>query len=408
MEEKISISLDEVNSSKVDAELHRQDVQNRMAAHQDKIKVNFASSNVNYSQSGGFFRKAIVYMTIFSFIFSVLGWGIGELVINCENNDYYVALSIVKDVLRKNPQITNNELRTKLRELQYKFPELQNNQYLPYKVIEMNDTEHQEARKKTDSENRFWLTIWYVLLGVFISVGLAIAEPLSNKNSDSAISNAFIGAIFGGLGGFVVSLFIDNIYFALGGGGAISFVQIFARAVGWSILGAFLAIAPGIVMQSGKKFFLGLIGGAIGGAIGGILFDPICYIWDSVSLARFVNIVGLGVGAAIATVFLENVAKQGWLKVAAGIIKGKQFILYRNPTVIGSSPKCEIYLFKDPTVAPKHAAINNQNGNFIITAIEGATVWVNDVPVKQQKLKSNDQIKIGNTIFIFEARDIKQ
>ena len=32
--DKITVSLDEVNSTRVDAELHRQDVANRMAEHQ--------------------------------------------------------------------------------------------------------------------------------------------------------------------------------------------------------------------------------------------------------------------------------------------------------------------------------------------------------------------------------------
>ena len=161
-------------------------------------------------------------------------------------------------------------------------------------------------------------------------------------------------------------------------------------------------------MKSAKKFWLGLAGGAIGGLVGGILFDIIGGITGSGSLARLVNIVGLGVGAAIATVWLENVAKQGWLKVAAGLIAGKQFILYRNPTIIGSSPKCEIYLFKDPQVSPKHAAINIHNGDYLITAIEGASVQVNNQAIRQQKLKSGDHIQIGRTTFIFEAKEIKK
>ena len=146
--------------------------------------------------------------------------------------------------------------------------------------------------------------------------------------------------------------------------------------------------------------------------MGGILFDPICFIFNNkeigVVVARFVNIVGLGVGVAIATVLLENIAKQGWLKVAAGLIAGKQFILYRNPTVIGSSPKCEIYLFKDPQIAAKHAAINNRNGDFIVTSIQNAPVFVNNVAIQQQRLKTGDQLKVGNTIFIFEARVLKK
>ena len=222
-----------------------------------------------------------------------------------------------------------------------------------------------------------------------------------------------MGAILGGIGGFVVSLFIDDLYSSLQGSNGNFAQQIIARGIGWSVLGAFLAIAPGIMMKSWKKMLLGLAGGAIGGLVGGILFDPICQLFkDSpdtgVAIARFINVIGLGVGAAVATVLLENIAKQGWLKVAAGLIAGKQFILYRNPTVIGSSPKCEIYLFKDPQITPKHAAINNRNGDFIITAVEGAPVFVNNSPVRQQRLKTGDQIKIGNTIFIFEAKVLKK
>ena len=110
----------------------------------------------------------------------------------------------------------------------------------------------------------------------------------------------------------------------------------------------------------------------------------------------------------MATTFLENIAKQGWLKVASGLIAGKQFILYRNPTVIGSSPKSEIYLFKDPQIMGKHAAINNHDGDFILTAIDNSMVLVNDQPIQQQKLSSGDRIKIGNTVFIFEAKVLKK
>ena len=149
---------------------------------------------------------------------------------------------------------------------------------------------------------------------------------------------------------------------------------------------------------------LGLVGGAIGGLLGGILFDPICQLTGSDIPARCVNILGLGIGAAVATALLEEAAKQGWLKVATGVITGKQFILYRNPTVIGSSPKTEIYLFKDTTVAPRHAAINGIGGEFLLTALNGATVLLNGQPVKQQRLRNGDQIRVGNTIFLFGSR----
>lgn len=411
-DQKITVSLDEVNSSQVDAELHRQDVTSRMAAHQEKIRINFGGSGEMLGAKGGFFRKAIVYMAIFGFVFSVLGWWLGEgPQKESTNNEIIQAQQIIAYIVKDKPDISIYQLKNVLREIKDKTPELKNNDYLPSKFIDMNESDRNSALEDAYTEVKVYQTLWFIILGVFVSVGLSIAEGCVSKNVQLALKNGILGAVLGGIGGLIVSLFINQLYNALQGDATgFCLQQIFARAVGWGILGAFLAIAPGILMRSWKKFLLGLLGGAIGGVIGGVLFDPICQVFgaNAVAFARFVNVVGLGVGAAIATVFLENIAKQGWLKVAAGIIMGKQFILYRNPTVIGSSPKCEIYLFKDPTVAPKHAAINNRNGDFIVTAIEGATVLVNNTPVRQQKLHSGDQVKVGNTVFIFEAKAIKK
>ena len=55
---------------------------------------------------------------------------------------------------------------------------------------------------------------------------------------------------------------------------------------------------------------------------------------------------------------VESLTKDAWLLMIVGPLKGKQFIVYKNPTRIGSSPKCEIYLFKDPAIDPFHATIN--------------------------------------------------
>ena len=407
--DKITVSLDEVNSTRVDAELHRQDVANRMAEHQEKIRVNFGGSGEMISSKGGFFRKAIVYMAIFGFAFSVIGWLFGEIPLaNSINHPAVQARNLIVGIVNARPNISDSELFDVLARIKQEEPSFYNNEYIPYKLIRMDN----EERDKLFARINLLTIVWYIVLGAFISVGLSIAEGVIGRNIDLVIKNGVLGAFLGMIGGFIVSLFIDRLYTALQGDvDSLCFQQVFARAIGWGILGAFLAIAPGIMMRSMKKFLLGLLGGALGGMLGGMLFDPICVLFGStegaVSFARFVNIVGLGVGTAVATVFLENVAKQGWLKVAAGLIAGKQFILYRNPTVIGSSPKSEIYLFKDPSVAPKHAAINNRNGDYIITAIAGETVLVNNLSVKQHKLKTGDQIRIGQTVFVFEAKEIK-
>ncbi len=406
--EKISISLDEVNSERVDAEIHRQDIAARMAMHQEQVEANTPLSR---RFDAGFFRKAVVYMAVFGLAASIAGWGIGEILCYKSDHHPWQQCELAWDIFHKN----NPNARTwdwlraidNLRDSDNK--EYRNNPYFRRSFWNQSDSELKYAIEKARRECKRLSVYWYVMIGLLIGLGLAIAEPFVGHNGKSAMVRGFIGAGLGALGGYICSLFINDIYLYLGGHNASSsFVQqMFARGVGWSILGVFLAIAPGIVMRSWKKFLLGLAGGAIGGLLGGMLFDPICLLAGSAVPARCVNILGLGVGAAVATALLEEVAKQGWLKVATGVITGKQFILYRNPTVIGSSPKTEIYLFKDPTVAPKHAAINGIGGEFLLTALNGATVLLNGQPVKQQRLRNGDQIRVGNTVFLFGSRALK-
>jgi len=412
--DKISISLDEVNSERVDAEIHRQDIAARMSAHQEQVEANTPPAR---RFGGGFFRKAVVYMAVFGLVASIAAWGVGEFIQYEENHHPWVQwhqCQMAWDVFQKNnPYGGDREWLNALDNLRDSGnKEWRDNPYFQRSFWTQPEWKLRKEIEIANAQFRDYQRLgnwWFVWVGLFVGLGLALAEPIVGHNWKSALLRGILGSILGALGGLVVSLFINDIYRFLGGGkDDSSFVQqMFARGIGWSILGAFLAIAPGIVMRNWKKFLLGLAGGAIGGLFGGFLFDPICRddaLNASVVIARFVNIVGLGVGAAVATTLLEEAAKQGWLKVATGVITGKQFILYRNPTVIGSSPKAEIYLFKDPTVAPKHAAINGIGGEVLLTALNGATVLLNGTPVRQQRLKNGDQIRVGNTIFLFGSR----
>jgi pSer/pThr/pTyr-binding forkhead associated (FHA) protein len=93
------------------------------------------------------------------------------------------------------------------------------------------------------------------------------------------------------------------------------------------------------------------------------------------------------------------------LKVTAGLITGKQFVLYRNPTYIGSSLSCNIYLFKDPHVGPRHAAIHVNKSGFEIEDLPlGCKTLVNGKAVMRHRLRDGDEIRISNTQFIFHTR----
>ena len=95
--------------------------------------------------------------------------------------------------------------------------------------------------------------------------------------------------------------------------------------------------------------------------------------------------------------------------MTAGPLKGKQFIIYRNPTLIGSSPRCDIYLFKDPVVEEAHAAIHQiRDGYELEDKGSKSGTYVNNVRVKRKRLVSSDQIRIGNALFVYSEREKKE
>ncbi len=167
----------------------------------------------------------------------------------------------------------------------------------------------------------------------------------------------------------------------------------------------FLGLALGIVLLNVRLMFVGLVGGLLGGIVGGALFEPVRNWTHNAELPRLLALGAIGAFAGLAAGLLENVIKAGWLKVTTGIIAGKQFILYRNPTYIGSSPDCQIYLFKDPQVGRRHAAIHLLPGGIEIEDLPlgGATI-INGKPIKRAKLKAGDTIRIGLTEFQFQEK----
>ena len=79
-------------------------------------------------------------------------------------------------------------------------------------------------------------------------------------------------------------------------------------------------------------------------------------------------------------------------------------MIYKNPTQLGSSPKCEIYLFKDPEVSPRHAAIHKVAGGHEIEDLGSASgTLVNGKPVTRTRLRGGDEIRIGETTLKFIA-----
>jgi len=147
-----------------------------------------------------------------------------------------------------------------------------------------------------------------------------------------------------------------------------------------------------------------------GGLIGGLFFDPVDMILlgglkPSAHVSRLVGIVlvGLCVGAMIGIV--ELIARDSWLRMTAGPLAGKEFLIFKDVMNIGSSPRSEIYLFNDAAVADVHATIRGvADGCEIENRCEYPPALLNGRPLKRTKLRPGDEIRIGRTAFVYEKR----
>lgn len=256
------------------------------------------------------------------------------------------------------------------------------------------------------------------MVGLFIGA----ADGLICRLPRRALLCGAVGLGVGLVGGLVSGLFAEVVYSPLSilarnsmeaGGAFTSFgfaLQVMARALAWCLAGIAIGLGQGIALRSSRLFWYGLLGGILGGLLGGLLFDPIDVILGGANkpsalwsrLAGFV-LIGTSVGAFIGIV--ELLARDAWLRMTQGPLSGKEFLLFKDRMLIGSSPRSDIYLFKDEGVAPEHAAILVVGDECEIEARQKVRpVLVNQRAVGRARLRHGDSIGIGRTVLVFQQR----
>lgn len=241
-----------------------------------------------------------------------------------------------------------------------------------------------------------------VVMGVDRVVLGAVSEGLKRAGI-AAVPGVAAGAVAGFVANVVYVELLQNADF-FDGFSLHSPIFYVARLVGWAIFGCGVGMVLGLVDRSSKRAVNGALGGAIGGAAGGVVFQFTSATVASVGFSRLLGLLAIGILIALATRVVETARRDAWVRVVAGGMSGKEFILYHALTRIGASPECELYLLKDPAVAKLHAHIAEQGASRVITAVHGAVVTVNGVPVASQVLRSGDQIQIGHTVLRYAER----
>jgi hypothetical protein len=188
---------------------------------------------------------------------------------------------------------------------------------------------------------------------------------------------------------------------------------IIMRSLCWALFGGALGLGMNLVRSTPAQRRASIMGGIVGGTLGGLLFDPINrFLFPAAekgSVMRLVGLCAIGLSVGIFVALSERLGRVGWVRVRTGPLRGKAFILYHNPTVIGSSPQANIYLFKDAKIAPQHAALHRLGSGYeLVEMSDDSPVYINSKQMQRQRLVSGDQIVIGDTILDFEERAKKR
>lgn len=255
-----------------------------------------------------------------------------------------------------------------------------------------------------------WGNIWLVPGFItLICVGFGIAESAVERSIQKALLRGVLSLPLGVVLGFFF-YFVANIIYNIGlsicaQAGVQSYrnpAAWIARGIAWAVFGAAGGTVYGIVGQSMKKAKYGIIGGMLGAGVGGMIFDPIAMLTRGGGPSRGVGFALVGVATGIAMGLVESALKDRWLYVTAGPLAGKQFILYKSQTTIGSQQKSDIYLFKDQNILGQHAVIAISGSRVLFRALGVAYAGGN--PVQSRVLQDGDLLQIGRYSFRYKER----
>lgn len=278
-----------------------------------------------------------------------------------------------------------------------------------------------------DDETSVILFLIFGIVAACIGLFLGAAEGIICRNFPRAIKCGAVGLGVGFLGG-VIAIIPTGIVFSLMSAIAVSLwedpqagevptglallVLMMGRAAAWSIAAIPAGVGQGIALKERKVILNGVVGAVLGGLVGGLLFDPISLVLvasdGQATYSRAVGFTTIGCFVGLFVGLVEGWTKTAWLLMRKGPLAGKQFILFKDTTVLGSSPKADVYLFKDDAIEPRHAQIINRGGRFEIEDLGTPDgTYVNGIHVARAVLQHGDQIVLGKTVLEFSVSETK-
>lgn len=273
--------------------------------------------------------------------------------------------------------------------------------FLAWAICEPNFVERGEG----------WGTIFmFPMMIALVCTGLGLAESLVERSTQKAIIRGTMALILGLVFGIIFQYMGNTILNKLLGflreqGQSLRHdnpAMWFVRGIAWMVFGVSGGLVYGIVGRSMKMCLYGILGGLVGAGIGGFIFDPIGIVTGGGAISRLIGLSIFGASIGIAIGLVENALKDRWLYVSSGPLAGKQFILYKPMTVLGSQQSNDIYLFKDLAIQPQHATIEIRGAQAVLLSTGPTTV--NGQPVMQHVLRNGDTVQIGRYVFNYQEK----
>jgi len=240
-------------------------------------------------------------------------------------------------------------------------------------------------------------------------LGFGIAESTVERSLKKALLRGILALPLGVILGFLFDVVAEVVYamlrgivIDLGAHSPRNPAIWIARGLAWSAFGAAGGVIYGIIGQSSKKATYGVVGGMIGAGVGGLIFDPIALVSHGGAVSRAVGFALVGVATGVGMGLVESALKDRWLYVTSGPLAGKQFILYKPRTTVGSKQECDIYLFKDSNILPEHATFELAGARVQVRA--AGPVYLGGAAIQSRVLQDNDLLQIGRYSFRYKEK----
>ena len=253
-----------------------------------------------------------------------------------------------------------------------------------------------------------FLAVLGAVTGLLLGAVFGSAEGITSRIKSRIPPGMLLGALVG-LAGGAVGLLAGQAALWLFGEAALRSYRSFrtvvlpvSRAIGWAVLGLFVGVGEGVRAASLKKAGVGALGGLVGGLAGGFALEYAAFALPKLAYPRLLGFLILGLAIGVFYGLVERGLSYGVLRLLAGPLKGKEFLLNQRRLNIGRSRSNQIAL-PEYAMADRQAQIRIRRGEVSLVNLEPrVAVLVNERKVEETRLKYGDVLAIGPAKLFFK------